>query len=463
MILRITIFLLGILAGNSLLAQDQRVQKLSISKNGRYFQTADGSPFFWLGDTGWLLFAKLTREEAIHYLDTRQKQGFNVIQVMMLHDLQSAKNAYGDSALYNHDVSRPRVTKGNRSDDPAAYDYWDHVDFIIDEAAKRGIYMALVPVWGSNVKGGHVTVEQGRKYARFLTSRYRERGNIIWLNGGDIKGGDGMDVWKAIGEVLHSEDGNHLVTFHPRGRTSSSEWFHNESWLDFNMFQSGHRTYAQDTSSGEANHFGEDNWRYVARDFALTPVKPTIDGEPSYENIPHGLHDSMQPRWTDADLRRYAYWSVFAGAAGFTYGENAIMQFHTAGDKDANFGVNNHWKATIHAPGANQMQHLRTLMLSRKNYFDRVPAQEILAGNTGQQYNYLLATRGPGYAMVYSYTGKNFSVDLSKLGFTPSTVSWFSPAMGVTTSQQLGSGSKMLWVDPPGEPAASNDWVLIIE
>ena len=58
----------------------------------------------------------------------------------------------------------------------------------------------------------------------------------------------------------------------------------------------------------------------MVNDYALKPTKPTLDGEPSYEHIPEGLHDSLNRRWNAADIRRYAYWSVFAGAAGFTYG-----------------------------------------------------------------------------------------------------------------------------------------------
>jgi hypothetical protein len=60
---------------------------LKIAANHRYFM-ADGKPFFWLGDTGWLLFSKLNREEAEQYLDTRSKQGFNVIQVMVVHSIK---------------------------------------------------------------------------------------------------------------------------------------------------------------------------------------------------------------------------------------------------------------------------------------------------------------------------------------------------------------------------------------
>ena len=57
------------------------------------------------------------------------------------------------------------------------------------------------------------------------------------------------------------------------------------------MFQSGHKRYDQDTS-GLA--YGENNWRYVNDDYSRIPVKPTLDGEPSYEGIPLGLHDPGQ-------------------------------------------------------------------------------------------------------------------------------------------------------------------------
>ncbi|HEX5651941.1 MAG TPA: glycoside hydrolase family 140 protein [Chitinophagaceae bacterium] len=455
--------IIGLLFTLGATAQESSLKWLKISSKGRYFQTSDGKPFFWLGDTGWLLFSKCNREEAIQYLDLRRQQGFNVIQVMLIHDLKNAINKYGDTALVNADLSRPNIKEGTDFNNPAAYDFWDHVDFIIDEAAVRGIYMALVPVWGSNVKDGKVSLGHATSYASFLVERFKHKPNIIWLNGGDIKGSDGMNVWKTMGVVIKKNDPQHLMTFHPRGRYSSSEWFHSESWLDFNMFQSGHRNYAQDTSQNEKNHFGEDNWRYVQADYRLKPVKPTLDGEPSYENIPHGLHDSLQPRWTAADLRRYAYWSVFAGGAGFTYGENAVMQFHSRGDKDANFGVNNNWKQTMTAPGAEQMQWLSRLVLSSKSYFDRVPAQEILVANSGQKYEYLLATKGKRFAMVYTHLGNSFQVAIPKLRFKPISATWYDPRTGERTGIVFSNKKKIISFDPPGEPAPGNDWVLILE
>ena len=50
--------------------------RLSVSANHRFLQQADGSPFFWLGDTAWLLFSRLDRTDTRRYLDDRQAKGF---------------------------------------------------------------------------------------------------------------------------------------------------------------------------------------------------------------------------------------------------------------------------------------------------------------------------------------------------------------------------------------------------
>ena len=117
----------------SLLQANAQVPSLKISSNKRFFQTSDGKPFFWLGDTGWLLFIKCTREEALQYLDDRKEKGFNVIQAMLIHDITLGVNAYGDSSIHKQDVSKPVTTAGKKFDDRLQYDYWDHVDYIIEE------------------------------------------------------------------------------------------------------------------------------------------------------------------------------------------------------------------------------------------------------------------------------------------------------------------------------------------
>jgi hypothetical protein len=435
------------------------MQLIKVSEDKRFLIHERGEPFFWLGDTGWLLLNKLNREEATRYLEDRKAKGFNVIQVMVLHTV-SAINAYGDSALIQKNVAQPMITEGTSFEDSAAYDFWDHVDFVIDEAEENQLYMALVPVWGSNVKAGHVKDHEAKAYAKFLADRYKDKKNIVWLNGGDIKGSDSLVIWKSIGNTLKKIDTNHLVTFHPRGRTQSSTWFHDEPWLDFNMIQSGHRRYDQDTSSAELR-YGEDNWRYVAVDYNKDPVKPTLDAEPSYEGIPQGLHDTTQPVWKDDDVRRYAYWSVFAGACGYTYGHNSVMQMLKPGNTSSAYGAKDFWYGALDAPGATQMVHLKKLMLSRP-YFGRVPDQT-LVGKNGERYDYQVATRGETYAFIYTYNGKSIHAVMGKLKGTEVTASWYDPRNGKTETIGTFENKGVHEFDPPGDRKDGNDWILIID
>ena len=453
-----TIFFLSLFL--AVVAQFKKTEQLKISSNHRFFANGNGDPFFWLGDTGWLLFSKLTREEAEKYLEDRRKKGFNVIQVMVLHTVAAA-NVYGDSALINKNVARPLITPGDNSSDQAAYDYWDHVDYIIDLAAKKRMYMALVPVWGTNVKSGWVSKGDAQSYAKWLADRYRSKWNIIWLNGGDIKGTDSTETWNTIGANIRAEDKNHLITFHPFGRTSSSEFFHNAAWLDFNMFQSGHRSYDLDTSKNE-HRYGPDNFKFLWTDYKLTPTKPTLDGEPSYELIPYGLHDTTKPYWQAADVRRYAYWSVFAGAAGHTYGHNSVMQMHKPTDKTSAYGSKKYWYEALNDSGAQQMIFLKQLILS-KPYFERVPDQSLISGESGDKYNYIAATRGKDYAFIYDYTGRTFQVNMGKIKGSKAKASWYSPRDGSKRSIGEFANTGVQAFDPPGEQTEVNDWVLILE
>jgi len=419
---------------------EQPLHRIRVSPDKHFLQAEKGEPFFWLGDTGWLLLTKLTTSEAARYFADRQVKGFNVIQVMLLHGLTDT-DIYGDSALRNRNIATPGEA------------YWRHLDSIVNLAGSNCLYLALVPVWGGVVKKAKPTMAQTRAYASFLAHRYKDKPNIIWMNGGDIKGSDYEAVWNTIGTTLKAEDPGHLVTFHPRGRASSSFWFQQQPWLDFNSVQSGHRSYEQDTSRDDPR-YGEDNWRYIEADYKRTPAHPVLDAEPSYEQIPHGLHDTSQPRWTAGDVRRYAYWSVFAGACGFTYGDNSVMQMLEPGDK-GNYGAHIPWWKALDDPGASQVGYLKQLMLSR-SYFDRVPDQSLVA-DQGKRYDYIVATRGKDYAFIYTCTGRTFKINPFANHLT---ASWYNPRTGETTS--LGAVHSNTF-DPPGEPRPGNDWVLILD
>jgi hypothetical protein len=437
--------------------------RLVVSQNCRFLQHENGEPFFWQGDTAWRLFQKLNRSEVETYLENRRRKGFNVVQAAMLYEMPEV-NVYGDAALVNSNPIHPQTTQGNDPESDLEYDYWDHVEFVIDKAAAKGIYIALIPAWGSIVKEGHFTVESARCYGQWLAERYRDKVNIIWINGGDIRGDSNKDIWQALGTTLHEMDPNHLMTFHPFGRTQSSTWFHNEDWLDFNMFQSGHRRYDQlrPQIDDAATWKGEDNWKYVREDYAKTPPKPTIDGEPSYENIPQGLHDPNEPYWQAHDVRRYAYWSVFAGSFGHTYGNNAVMQMHKPHSGEGKYGVRDYWHEAIDAPGAGQMQHLKALVLSRP-FFERTFDPSLIAGENGTEYDYIIATRGESFVFVYTYTGRAFDISMGKITGEKVKAWWYNPRTG--TAEFLGdfASEGVRRFDPPGLEEEGNDWVLVLD
>ena len=226
--------------------------KLQVSDNGRYLQHENGTPFFWMGETGWLLPEKLNRDEASYYLSHCREAGFNVVQVQTVNGVP-AINDYGQ-------FSFPDGFNFKNINKKGVYGYWDHMDYIIKTAEKNGIYIGMVCIWGNLVKAGLMNEEEAKAYGTFLAERYKDSPNIIWFIGGDVRGDIKPEVWNTLARTIKSIDKNHLMTFHPFGRTSSIYWFHDAEWLDFNMFQSGHRRYDQTRGDGDntAEAVGEE-------------------------------------------------------------------------------------------------------------------------------------------------------------------------------------------------------------
>ncbi|MCD8166819.1 MAG: glycoside hydrolase family 140 protein [Bacteroides sp.] len=426
---------------------------LQVSPEGRYLRHEDGTLFFWLGETGWLLPQRTDRDEAAYYLEQCRQAGYNVVQIQTLNNVPSI-NRYGE---YSH-VDGFNFKNIDRK---GVYGYWDHMDYIIETAASKGIYVGMVCIWGGLVKRGDMDVKEAEAYGKFLAERYKDSPNIIWLIGGDVRGDVKPEVWEALATTIHSIDRNHLMTFHPFGRTSSVTWFNDAPWLNFNMFQSGHRRYGQRKGDGDYSireNTEEDNWRFVETAMTLTPLKPIVDGEPIYEGIPQGLHDPTQPRWNASDVRRYAYWSVFAGSFGHTYGNNSIMQFMRPGITPA-YGASTPWYEALKDPGFNQMKYLKNLMLTFP-FFERIPDQSVIAGINGERYDRAVATRGNDYLLVYNYSGRPMEIDLNKISGTRKNVWCYSTREG--TLRYIGEfAGQVTTFQYDGGYMSGNDQVLI--
>ena len=81
------------------------MERIIVSENKRFLMYESGQPFFWLGDTAWLLFQKLSTEEAGKYIKDRQGKGFNVIQSVIIHQATD-RNVYGEPALYDGSITK---------------------------------------------------------------------------------------------------------------------------------------------------------------------------------------------------------------------------------------------------------------------------------------------------------------------------------------------------------------------
>ena len=426
-----------------------KLGKLRVAANHRYLEFDDGAPFFYLGDTAWELFHRLNREEAQVYLSNRAAKGFTVIQAVALAELGGTDipNPYGDLPLIDRDPTRPNE------------DYFRHVDQIVHYAEEVGLFIGMLPTWGScwkldNRDTAIFTPDNARVYGRYLGERYRDNA-IIWILGGDqnIESAEEHAIIESMALGLREGDGGaHLITFHPRGPGRSAEFLQAE-WLDFNMCQSSH---------GAHDH---DNGLFIDHDYALEPPKPTVDGEPHYETMPVGFYYqdvSRYDRFDDYDARQAAYWALMAGACGHTYGHNCIWQMWTPEQAPA-IWANIPWYDSLDTPGAFQMGFARRLFESYP-FQELVPAQDMIVdGPTGGGAKIrAMLSRDKTFAFIYSPRGEPFAID--KRVFTPRRLkeSWYDPRYGCTYYFHTTANASFQTYAPPTS-GRGNDWILILE
>lgn len=461
---------------------------LHVHENGRVLVSAEGKPVFLLADTAWDMAERLKRPDIEEYLNRRRAQGFNAVTFVCFHS-EVTSNAYGAAPFVMKDgkldPTQPVVTPGSDPSNPAEYDYWDHVDYAIDQAARAGLYAIALPNWGHAVTGGYngkptqSTVLDARSayaYGRWLGARYRDRKHVIWMLGGDVAGQykdhDYREVFRAEAEGI--ADGAHgggafdgkadyaniLMSFHPqKPNPQSSKWFHGDPWLSFNSIQA----------------WPEDQIRCISEDWEMAPAKPTWIFEGRYEAYYKGGYKPEQ--WGEWQCRQQAWQTVFAGAFGHTYGHEHIFSFgHEEGGWD--------WKKELESPGAKSVTILARFMngLSAKNALTRQPDQGLIEGGAGKaerlRSDRITAMRAQDgtFAMVYSANGRTIRLRMARLAKGAFAAHWLNPRSGKWFDGRQehdapapfekniagGAGAAVKAFDPPGEPSDGNDWVLAL-
>jgi hypothetical protein len=412
----------------------------------------NGLPFFWLGDTAWLL-VKRSPEDVEYYLKNRSNKCFTVIQIMAVRVHHFAPSELLGKPMNNYNGESPFTNL-----DPVTLNekYWSHVDFIIETAEKNGLTIALATMWGQDAGALFPNpIKNNYQYGKLLGERYRHCDNLIWLVTGEYEKIN--PNWQADRQMISEEQkellravalgleeghgGRHLTTIHPVG--TSSDDFHNDTRLDFNMQQTWGHQWA--------------NVRRIHSDYQLTPVKPVLNGEPGYENRPE------QPTSSAWKCRYEGYWSVFSGAFGYTYGADRVWQ------------CGGEWKNALEYEGASDMQHLRHLIESRP-LLSLLPDQSILLSNAGDlqdelSYQAVLRSKEGNCIIVYSTKGFPFELDLSGMSGTKIYGWWYSPRDGLLYNGEfkevqtpyISLTVKGAHTFTPPTRGENQDWVLVLD
>ena len=451
--------------------------KLKVSENKRYLAFQNGTPFFWLGGTSWGMSEWLTREEIDFYLDDRKQKEFNLVQICLFWGKReedpvnftlNPTNAYGFTPFKEKSVDEsPVIQVAEGGNMWAPNDYWDHLDYILHAAYQRGMMVAMLPVWGRRyVNATHqpfseqyFSIQDMRAYGQFLGNRYKTYDHLIWVMGGDVKADDGGDflphyramaegiIWGITGEQLKWNQPSDawdyaLMTYHPSGdpMKNSSLWFHQDPWLDFNMIET-HRSRDQVYAA-------------VAQDYQLdNPIKPTVMAEPAYEgqqpSIPsEGIH-----------MRQQAYQSMFAGAAGFTYGG----QIDAAG-RGPLWTPYNGWKQMLNMEGAATLKYLKQFCLDH-HWPNWIPAEDSVVINAGEGEQRKLVVWVPVKRKLLVYFPMNNPATIEGVKYFGDSqeliLQWYNPTNGALSNPIHRDNTAGL--GPLRPPARWNDAVLIIK
>jgi hypothetical protein len=458
---------------------------LQVAANRRFLRDRNsGKPVFYFADTAWGIFRRLNRADVDAYLNDCVAKGFNAIQGVALWRMGGSGNAHGDAPIGmtngKYDPTKIITTPGNDPADAAAYDYWDHVDYIVDKAAELGLYVGFEPTWGNYVSGTTTyafdmssnifTVANARTYGEFLGRRYGNRPNIIWILGGDrsavYPNGDFRPVWRSMaegigrgvtGEPLVWNEANPawgelVMTYHSQRRDDpgSSIWFHDDAWLSFNSTQIEYHEILEN----------------VQTDWNAQPTKPILVIEGRYEDA----LSTDNITFTGAFKQRYQlYQSFVAGSLGFAYGHTRIWDFTT---------TEKTWKTALNDPGRLAMKTFWKLIygFSDTQLLNRMPDQTLIDGavGSGKTEDLLVAMRDTArkFAVVYSTNGRDIRFNAANLAAGTAEAYWFSPrtgrfhdgagnvVAGAFGTFPTGSGAPLKILNPPGAPGADNDWIL---
>lgn len=417
---------------------------IKVSENRRHFVHADGTPFFWLGDTHWQMadWERLDQNNAPdakgrgqfrQLVDDRVGKGFTVYQNYFV---GHQKHWWRDDKYQCIDPSRFRAV----------------MDPMMDHLAERGLVIAQGI--GLYVTAVQVPRDSLVRLARYVSARYGAH-PLVWFTAQEVNlpaGKDGqartdLDAWAAAAEAFAKSNGyGHPVSGHMF--VGQPTVWGDQPWHNWFALQGGH------TGTGIRK---VESFRFY---WDYQPRKPFLETEAMYEQILCGPRKA-----DDADVRNAAWKSLLCGSYGFTYGAAAVWLFKwDRADKTGDaYNPNTWWYEGMNLPGSGQMKHLRdffaglqwwklTPRFADKQWCDFIDTERtVLASDDNRVF------------VVYAYGDR---ADLGSLrGLNPTadySGQWFDPRTGqrktISGPIRAADGSWTI----PNKPD-QKDWVLMIQ
>ncbi len=313
---------------------------ICVSENRRYFEHADGTPFFWLGDTWWKGLCKRLPWEGFQELTTNRKaKGFSVVQIICgpYPDEPEFDPRWENEGGMPYDKTYTRINP----------DYFRYADRRIEHLVDQGLMPAIFGAWGYHIRS--VGVENMSRYWRYLIARYGAY-PVVWSIGGEVFKGP-KDKWIKTAEYARSIDPYHRpVTLH----SNWAKGFIPAELLDFDMMM-----------PGQGGHFNEmpplGDWKitplrttaFVQASYAIKPTMPVVIGEICYEN--HMMTNGPE-------LQRQVFWSsILLGARGFTYGAEGLWQMTSETVRGSEYAFTP-WSEAMHYKGSTQLGYGKTFL-----------------------------------------------------------------------------------------------------
>ena len=438
---------------------DRDLWPLRVSDDGHSFTHADGSPFFPVIDTVWML-SYLAPEDVDFYVTHRPAKGFNAVYVSLAGVERLPAGLNSPNYLGHRPVAQNAAGPDTTRPNPAFFE-----DFkpALNKLREHKLSVFLIVGWASQWQQSF-TQESYTRYVDCVLDQYPadEFPHIVWCLGGD----KGMFMQKDLDKPMQIEAGRHLrrlmdargdqrlIGEHPGRGSSVINYTVDEAagWLDFYTVQSGHRRPTQDVAD------------WVRQAYERRPAKPVFNGEPLYE--------SHNPGVGNADVR-YAHWvSVFSGACGVGYGCHGFWGIGAdVPQKRSRPGHSSTWwkKHLDDQPVANQMTHFAALKnaypfrLATPDY--TAPRPLIARRGKGAEYVAALVAADRRWALVYIPHARTEGAEIWMDLFPgPVRSRWFDPTSGHFTKPgpRLPNSGTQVFQVPGKNQSGQGDWVLVL-